>query len=154
MSLLCSGGEDKKLVIWDIETKKQIQVYNCFDGSITHTQFHPKDQCVLASTNNKTISMFDLRTEQIVQHYQAHHDAVNSFSIHPEGTHMVSVSSNSEVKVDFTSIQVWDLIKGTLNYSMYGHKGLINFCTFSKKGDYFATGGSDRSLCIWKSMFS
>jgi centriolar protein POC1 len=54
---------------------------------------------VLASTNNKTISMFDLRTEEIVQHYEAHHASVNSFSVHPEGTHMISVSTNSEIKV-------------------------------------------------------
>ena len=43
--------------------------------------------------------MFDLRYEQIVQHYEAHPAAVNSFSVHPEGGHMVSVSSNSEIKV-------------------------------------------------------
>ena len=53
----------------------------------------------MASTASKTISMFDLRTEQIVQHYEAHNDAVNSFSLHPDGTHMVSVSANSEIKV-------------------------------------------------------
>lgn len=54
---------------------------------------------MLASTAQKTISMFDLRTGQITQHYEAHHDSVNSFAVHPEGTHMVSVSSNSEIKV-------------------------------------------------------
>jgi centriolar protein POC1 len=46
--------------------------------------------------------MFDLRTEEVVQHYEAHHASVNSFSVHPEGTHMVSVSTNSEIKVAFT----------------------------------------------------
>lgn len=45
--------------------------------------------------------MFDLRQQQIVQHYEAHHSGVNSFSVHPEGNHMVSVSSNSEIKVKY-----------------------------------------------------
>lgn len=62
MSLVCSGGEDKKLLIWDIEKKKEVQRYDCFEGAITCTNFHPTDQCVFASTNNKTISMFDLRS--------------------------------------------------------------------------------------------
>lgn len=102
---------------------------------------------VFASTSQKTISAFDLRTEQIVQHYEAHHDAVNQFSIHPDGTHMVSVSANSEIKV-------WDIVKGTLAYTMYGHNGEIKACAFSNKGDFFATGGSDCNLLIWKSAFS
>lgn len=60
---------------------------------------------------------------------------------------MVSVSANSEIKV-------WDILKGTLAYTMYGHNGEIKACAFSKKGDFFATGGSDCNLLIWKSAFS
>ena len=37
--------------------------------------------------------------EKIVQHYEAHSDCVNDVSIHPDGNFMVSVSSNSEIKV-------------------------------------------------------
>lgn len=37
---------------------------------------------------------------------------------------------------------------------MYGHNGSINTCAFSKKGDFFATGGADCNLLIWKSSFS
>lgn len=51
-------------------------------------------------------------------------------------------------------MKVWDLIKGTLAYSMYGHNGAINACVFSKKGDFFATGGMDTNLLLWKSAFS
>lgn len=88
-------------MIWDVEKRKEVQRYDCFDAAITCTAFHPTDQTVLASTADKAISMFDLRHEQIVQHYDAHPGSVNSFSIHPEGNHMVSVSNNSEIKVNF-----------------------------------------------------
>lgn len=37
---------------------------------------------------------------------------------------------------------------------MYGHNGEIKACSFSKKGDFFATGGTDSNLLIWKSAFS
>jgi len=67
---------------------------------------------------------------------------------------MVSVSSNSEIKVQFYVIQIWDILKGTLAYTMYGHNGEIKTCAFSKKGDFFATGGTDCNLLIWKSSFS
>ena len=84
-----------------MEKKKETIRFDCFDAAITCVAFHPSEQCVMASTASKTISMFDLRTEQIVQHYEAHNGAVNSFSLHTDGTHMVSVSANSKIKVFF-----------------------------------------------------
>ena len=59
---------------------------------------------------------------------------------------MVSVSSNSEIKV-------WSLRKGCLVYTLYGHNGVINHATFSKQGDFFATGGADCSVLVWESAF-
>ena len=61
MVRVCSGGEDKKLIIWDVEKRKEIQKYDCFDAPITCTAFHPNQNCILASTASKTISMFDAR---------------------------------------------------------------------------------------------
>ena len=37
---------------------------------------------------------------------------------------------------------------------MYGHNNEVNTVVFSKKGDYFATGGADNNILIWKSAFS
>ncbi len=36
---------------------------------------------------------------------------------------------------------------------MYGHSGEIKTSAFSSKGDFFATGGADGTLLIWKSGF-
>ena len=36
---------------------------------------------------------------------------------------------------------------------MYGHNGDIRACAFSNKGDFFATGGVDTNLLVWKSAF-
>ena len=36
---------------------------------------------------------------------------------------------------------------------MYGHNGDIRACSFSHKGDFFATGGVDANLLIWNSAF-
>jgi len=44
-------------------------------------------------------------------------------------------------------------MKGSLAYTMYGHNGEIKASAFSKKGDFFATGGSDCNVLVWKSAF-
>lgn len=53
----------------------------------------------------------------------------------------------------FYVIKIWNLKKGTLAYSMYGHTGDIKTASFSAKGDFFGTGGADGTLLIWKSGF-
>ena len=47
-------------------------------------------------------------------------------------------------------IKIWEINKGTLEYTLYGHNGSTNCSTFSKYGDYFATGGSDSYAMVWK----
>lgn len=40
-------------------------------------------------------------------------------------------------------LKIWDLRKGKLAYTLYGHNGPTSSCSFSHFGDYFATGGND-----------
>jgi WD40 repeat protein len=62
MTAIASGGEDKKVMVWDVESKKCIQKYDCFDSAITKTIFHPAEQCVITATKSKDITMHDVRT--------------------------------------------------------------------------------------------
>ena len=56
---------------------------------------------------------------------------------------MITTSIDSKIKV-------WEINRGSLEYTLYGHNGSTNTCAFSKYGDYFATGGSDSLAMIWK----
>lgn len=54
---------------------------------------------------------------------------------------------------DDSKIKIWDLRKGKALFTMYSHTGAVNSVDFSFAGDYFATGGDDRNLLVWKSNF-
>jgi centriolar protein POC1 len=62
---------------------------------------------------------------------------------HPKNNFMITTSLDSKIKI-------WEINKGVLEYTLYGHNGSTNTCAFSKYGDYFATGGSDSLAMIWK----
>jgi centriolar protein POC1 len=49
-----------------------------------------------------------------------------------------------------SKIKLWDIKKGALDYTLYGHNGSVTTCSFSKYGDYFATGGGDSMMILWK----
>lgn len=59
---------------------------------------------------------------------------------------MASCSDDSKVKI-------WDLRKGKALFSLYSHTESVEAVDFSFAGDYFATGGDDRNLLVWKSNF-
>lgn len=51
-------------------------------------------------------------------------------------------------------IKLWDIRKGALDYTLYGHNGSTTAGCFSTHGDYFVTGGSDSMVMLWKSNLS
>lgn len=54
---------------------------------------------------------------------------------------------------DDSKIKIWDLRKGKALFTLYSHTGAVNSVDFSFAGDYFATGGDDKNLLVWKSNF-
>lgn len=66
----------------------------------------------------------------------AHSDSVNSVAFHSSGRYLLSASSDSTMKI-------FDLRKGTLMYSLYGHEGPVQAVNFSRDGTLFGTGGAD-----------
>lgn len=49
------------------------------------------------------------------------------------------------------SLKIWDLREGRLLFTLQGHSGPVNCARFSKDGDFFASGGADQLVMLWKS---
>jgi centriolar protein POC1 len=79
----------------------------------------------------------------LIQNYDAHGEAVTKVDFHPKNNYMITTSLDAKIKI-------WEINKGGLSYTLYGHNGSTNTVAFSKYGDYFATGGSDSLAMIWK----
>lgn len=62
---------------------------------------------------------------------------------HPKNNYLITTSLDAKIKI-------WEINKGILDYTLYGHNGSTNTVAFSKYGDYFATGGSDSLAMVWK----
>jgi centriolar protein POC1 len=57
---------------------------------------------------------------------------------------MLSASKDSTMKI-------WDLREGRLLFTLQGHTGAVNSARFSSDGHFFASGGADQMVMVWKS---
>ena len=106
--------------------------------------FHPSGSCIAAGNSDSTIKIWDIRINKLLQHYQTHTDEVNSVCFHPSGNLLISASSDSTLKI-------FDLLEGRLIYTLHGHQPKKAVAVaFSHCGEFFASGGADNQLLIWK----
>ncbi|KAI9203679.1 WD40-repeat-containing domain protein [Polychytrium aggregatum] len=162
--LVVSGSDDKTIKLWDLSNKMCVKTYWDHSGIITSTAFHPSGTIVASASTDRSIKLFDIRMHKLIQHYGDAHGGmtsgagaaagerpsggVNSISFGGVGGEwLISTGMDGLVKV-------WDLKEGHLFYTLYGHKhGPTTAAVFSPTGDYFATGGSDSQVMVWKSNF-
>ncbi|KAI9098197.1 WD40-repeat-containing domain protein [Phlyctochytrium arcticum] len=156
--LVVSGSDDKTVKLWDLASKSCVKTYWDHTGMISSVAFHPAGTVVASASTDRSIKLFDIRTHKLIQHYGDAHGAgsgdgsgsagVNSISFGgPGGEWLVSTGWDGVVKI-------WDLKEGHLFYTLHGHKhGPTTTAVFSPQGDYFASGGSDSQVMVWKSNF-
>lgn len=48
-------------------------------------------------------------------------------------------------------MKIWDLREGRLLFTLQGHTGAVNSARFSSDGHFFASGGADQMVMVWKS---
>lgn len=56
---------------------------------------------------------------------------------------MVSSSADS-------SLRLWDLREGRLLFTLQAHVGAVNAAAFSADGNFFASGGADQLVMVWR----
>ena len=67
-------------------------------------------------------------------------------SFHTNGNYLSSGSQDG-------SLKIFDLLEARAIYDLLGHKGSVTAVRFSPKGDYIASGESEKSVYVWQTNF-
>ncbi|CAF0724847.1 unnamed protein product [Didymodactylos carnosus] len=139
--LIVSCSDDKTVKIWDRNTNECMHTFYEPHGFLNDVAFHPSGTCIGGGCTDASVKIWDIRTRKLIQHY-----AMNSVSFHPTGNFLLTASSDATLKI-------FDLLEGRLIYTLHGHQGPAMAVAFSKQGDYFASGGQDQQVLVWKTNF-
>ncbi|EGR31605.1 WD repeat protein, partial [Ichthyophthirius multifiliis] len=145
--LIGSCSDDRSIKIWDLQNQKCIYSINSHSDVVKQSFFSPDGTSVVSCSFDKSIKIHDLRSRKVIQNYQgAHSEQINCLQVHPSGLFLSSGGSDGKVKI-------WDMRMCKQTFTVYTSDEEIYALNYNQDGSCFATGGSEKTVILWKNEF-
>ena len=98
---LISGGEDKLIKLWNMETKEdsKVKVFQGHTKPVWSVAFHPSGSYIASGSDDKTLKLWNVLTRQCIDTVEAHKETIWSVAFHPNGNYIVTASRDNVVKL-------------------------------------------------------
>lgn len=141
--LTVGGGNDRRIFIWDNETRQLIRRIDTDSDQVLSVKFSPDGQRILSGGNGRFVSVWNVadgNRSMKLEHGSQVHIAIFS----PDGEHILTGGSDKLIKI-------WDADSGRLLNTLSGHQDEITSLVYSRDGGLIVSGGYDKTLRLWNS---
>ena len=144
--LALSGGKDRTLQLWELNSGRHLKTIECGMADaddIFSSAVNPKGTMVVSGHRDGGIRLWNLETGELLAALKGHSGFVYSVQITPNGRFAISGSED-------TTVKVWDLERGTCIGTLEGHSGKVYSVTISPDSTLIATTGfTDQTVRLW-----
>ncbi|PRD23410.1 UNVERIFIED_CONTAM: Wdsub1 [Trichonephila clavipes] len=147
-AMFATGGDDEKVVLWDIATKSVIRVLEGHEAMITALVFTPDSAFLLSCSTAGDIMLWDARYGHgkcLASVTNAHDLAESGFLT---GNYTIATCGNDDL-VKIWSVETNSTKKISPITILEGHTGNVIACRFSCDGALLASTGGDRAIFLW-----
>ena len=145
---LASGGVDRLVRIWDIETGRLLRSLRGHTHEIRAAVYTPDGQVLVTGSDDRTIRLWNAKTGEPLKLLFTRYDHnVCSLSLSPDGLMLARGSHNKDIKI-------WEVTTGTelmtlLGKDQYDHhwSPCVAFCP---DGIHLASGSDIGKIKIWE----
>ncbi|MBE9013667.1 WD40 repeat domain-containing protein [Pseudanabaenaceae cyanobacterium LEGE 13415] len=138
-NLLCSGGADKLIKLWDSQSGRLIRAYAGHDHGLRSIALSP-DSATVVSGSDQRIKIWDTFSGELRHSFFGHCDWVRGLAITADGQFLISGGA--------AKIKIWDLETGRKLSSIEAHEGAIQSIALNK--DLLVTGSIDGTVKLWQ----
>lgn len=137
---LTSGGNDRLVRMWDIETGRLLRSLRGHTNNIRDVQYSPDGQILATASEDRTIRLWNPETGESLRLLFTRYDhAVTSISFSPDSLMLARCGQNKDIKI-------WEVTTGTelmslLGKDQYDHNWSV--CTAFSPDGLHLVGGSD-----------
>ncbi|KJU84075.1 Serine/threonine protein kinase domain protein [Candidatus Magnetobacterium bavaricum] len=137
-----SGGDDKTIRLWNVETKTLLRVFFGHTAEVTAVAFI-NDKRFLSGGADRALRLWDINSGQCLRVFSEHSEAIVSLWADRDGLLAVCGCVDG-------SIRVWDIDGGDIVRVYNTHPGSVNALAVSADLGLMLTGGKDRRLTLWQ----
>ncbi|MDV3000180.1 MAG: hypothetical protein N5P05_001786 [Chroococcopsis gigantea SAG 12.99] len=138
---LAVAKSDGTIGIYNLRTRDLKLILRGHARSVTCVCLSPDGVYGVSGSEDRSIKLWDISGGKVVKTFTGHTHNVTSVVFTADGGGLISGSWDKTVKV-------WDINSTDVRYSLTGHRLQVN--SVSCRGEWFASGGSDRLTYIWR----
>jgi WD40 repeat protein/type II secretory pathway predicted ATPase ExeA len=144
-SLLLSGGWDRRLILWDVNSGAKLRELTGHAAEIYTVDISPDDRYAASADKVGAIILWDLETGEEVRRFRRGHastTAINHLTFSPDGASLLTSGDDQQ-------IVLWDVATGEVLRKYEGHDNRVNTVEFSPDGSLIASTSWDTSVRLW-----
>ncbi|CAO1621657.1 unnamed protein product [Parajaminaea phylloscopi] len=159
-TLFASGSDDGDICIWKIDEKKPWEVLKV-GYPVTAIEWTKDGSGLFVGGLDNRIHLYDLHRKEIIYSLESHTDTITSLRLSPSGSHLLSFSLDS-------SLKVWDVrpfavssgadgdgdgaeerLQGSYSGAVAGTDSVLIKAGWSRDGKRIVCGSGDRTCVVW-----
>ncbi len=145
-TLAVTGGSDKKVIIWNVETKQVLYTFYGHTSNVTGVAFSPDNNRVASSSYDQYVRIWDLspQSEALFIPFANSNDKTWFWIVNysPDGKHILTDYTDGKARI-------WDASSGKELQQLIGKNTNNQPTAFSPDGKLAASGNTDNSITIW-----
>jgi serine/threonine protein kinase len=140
--LLASGGADKIVKLWNLDTLDPLRTYRGHKDFVTALAFTPSGKTLASASLDGAIRLWSASSSRLQRRLYGHRGRVNGLAFSPAGDALASAGDDGQLRV-------WDAGRGRTLRTILGHTGAIKAVGFSPDGERIASAGEDGVVRLW-----
>ncbi|ETO34745.1 hypothetical protein RFI_02343 [Reticulomyxa filosa] len=170
---ICSGSFDNTIRIWDIETNKQLIVFEGHKDGIRSVKYcstelgiYGGENTILSGSDDNSVRLWDTRSGRQIELFNGHISSVNDVEYSPLVVSNIEIGGNSNVICSGSwdnTIRFWDIRSNKELHVIKGDErdnGILclKFAQLRKNENinstYLCYGAVKGNICIWGEQLS